>query len=451
MRQQAMGFLSGLALLAVAAAGCGGAVPRQQTPAQPAAPTAPPAAPAQPVELNFYYPIAVGGPIQKVVEGMVADFMKANPGIKVNPIFAGNYSDTLTKVQTAIQGGQAPEVAVLLSSDMYTLIEQKAITALDDFIKKDADGQAYLDDFYPAFMLNSRTAGKVWGIPFQRSTVVLYWNKDLFKAAGLDPEQPPRNWDELVAFGKKLTRPDGSVWGLKIPSDGYPYWLLQGFAIQAGKNLMDDTGKQVYFNSPENVRALEFFLSLSRTHGIMPAGVIQWATTPTDFIGGQTAMMYHTTGSLTNVMKNAKFPFGVAFLPAGPKGYGSPTGGGNFYLFDKVSPEKKAAAWRFVRFMTEPGRLAEWSIATGYVAPRKSAYETPAMKEFVAKNPQYLVARDQLQYARAELSTYSNPQVYKAYNDKLQAIVTGKMGVKEALDAAQKEAEGILSKGGSGY
>ncbi len=437
-------FMAILAIvMLLAASGCG----RQAEAPQPQKEA------KAPVELTFYYPVAVGGPITKLIEGMANDFMRANPDIKVKPVFAGNYSDTLTKVQTAIQGGQSPEVAVLLSTDLYTLVDQDFVVPLDGFIQKDTDGQAYLKDFYPAFMANSQAGGKTWGMPFQRSTVVLYWNKDLFKAAGLDPDKPPKTWDELVADGKRLTKPDGSVWGLKIPSDGYPYWLLQGFAMQAGKNICDDTGTKVFFNSPENIRGLEFFLSLSRDDKIMPTGVIQWAAVPTDFVGGKAAMIFHTTGSLTNIAQNAKFPFGVAFLPAGPKGYGTPTGGGNFYIFKQVSPEKQQAAWKFVRWMTHPENLAKWSIGTGYVAPRQSSYDTPVMKDFVAKNPNFLVARDQLQYAQRELSTHRNPEIYKAYNTKLQDIVTGKLGVKEAIDAAQKEAEQILSgaKSSSGY
>lgn len=406
--------------------------------------SAPADAPAKQVEISFYYPVAVGGPLTKVIDGMAADFMTANPNIKVTPVFSGSYADTLTKVQTLLQGGQKPDVAVLLSTDVYTLVDQDAIIPLDDLVKADPDGQKTIDDFYPAFMANSRIGKTLYGIPFQRSTIVMYWNKDLFKAAGLD--RAPKDWNELVEYGKKLTKPADGVWGLKIPSDGYPYWLTQAFSIQAGKNIMNDEGTEVYLTSPENQTAINFFSSLVFEHKIMPEGVIAWASAPTDFISGKVAMLYHTTGSLTSIMNGAKFPFGVAMLPAGPKGFGSPTGGGNFYVFKGLAKEKQDAVWKFVKFMTQPERLAQWSINTGYVAPRKSAYDTQVMKDFVAKNPDYLVARDQLQYAQAELSTHNNQQIYKIYGDRLQAVVTGKQNVKDALEQAQKEADAVLSK-----
>jgi ABC-type glycerol-3-phosphate transport system substrate-binding protein len=97
--------------------------------------------------------------------------------------------------------------SVLLSTDMFTLIDEEAIVPIDGFIKTD-DDKKWMASFFPAFMENSRTGGKTWGVPFQRSTIVLYWNKDAFKEAGLDPEKAPANWEEMQAFAAKLTKRD---------------------------------------------------------------------------------------------------------------------------------------------------------------------------------------------------------------------------------------------------
>ena len=135
--------------------------------------------------------MAVGGPIAKTIDGFAADFMKANPGIKVTPIYAGTYQETLVKALTAHKSGTPPVTSVLLSTDMFTLIDEDAIVPIDNFVKT-ADDKAWLNGFYKAFMMNSQTGGKTWGVPFQRSTVVMYYNKELFKEAGLDPNKPPR-------------------------------------------------------------------------------------------------------------------------------------------------------------------------------------------------------------------------------------------------------------------
>ena len=157
-------------------------------------------------EIQFFYPVAVGGPITKLIDAMVADFEKENPTITVKPIYAGTYQETIVKYLTAHKSGNAPTLSVVLSTDMFTLIDEEAITPFDDFMKTDAD-KKWLSSFFPGFMENSQTGGKTWGIPFQRSTVVLYWNKELFKEAGLDPEKAPQTWAEQLEFAKKLTRP----------------------------------------------------------------------------------------------------------------------------------------------------------------------------------------------------------------------------------------------------
>ena len=392
-------------------------------------------------ELTFFYPVAVGGPLTKIVDGMAEEFNKENPEITVKPVYTGSYQDTTTKIQAAVQGKTPPDVAVMLSTELYTMLDMDAIIPLDDFIAKDG-GNEFVSDFYPAFMANSQVDGKTYSIPFQRSTIVLYYNKEAFKEVGLDPEKPPQNWDELVEYAAKLKK-DGR-WGVEIPTSGFASWMFQSFALQNGKNLMSEDGKKAYFDTPENVEALQLWVDLAKKHKVMPEGVIEWATVPSDFLEGKTAMMYHTTGNLTNVKNNAKFDFGVAFLPA-KKEYASPTGGGNFYMFKGTDEAKQEAAWKFITFMTQPERAAQWSMDTGYVATRKSAYETDRMKKYVEEFKAATVARDQLEYAHAELSTHNNGRVTKALNDSLQSAITGQSDPAAALKKAQEEADKALA------
>jgi len=400
---------------------------------------------AKDVELSFYYPVAVGGPITKIIDGYAAAFEKDNPGIKIKAIYAGTYQDTLVKALTAFKSGEPPDIAVLLSTDMFTLIDEDAVTPFDALLKTDAD-KAWIKSFYPAFMENSRTGGETWGIPFQRSTVVMFWNKDAFKAAGL-PDKAPDNWDELVADGSKLTKRDAagnvSQWAIEIPSTGFPYWLFQGLTTANDVRLMNQAGTQTYFDKPAVIQALQFWVDLSRKYKIQPTGTIEWGTTPKDFFERKTAIMWTSTGNLTNVRKNAPFAFGVAMLPA-HHGRGSATGGGNFYLFKKMTDEKRAAALKFVKWMTTPERAADWGIATGYIAVRPDAWETPAMKKYVADFPAAALARDQLKYSVAELSTHDNQRVTKALNDGIQAALTGAKTSEQAMKDAQQEAARIL-------
>jgi sn-glycerol 3-phosphate transport system substrate-binding protein len=397
-------------------------------------------------EISFFYPVAVGGPITKLIDGYAADFQKENPNVKVNPIYAGTYQETIVKALTAHRSGTPPVTSVLLSTDMFTLIDEDAIVPINRFVKSDEDKQ-WLASFFPAFMENSQTGGETWGVPFQRSTIVLYWNKDLFKEAGLDPEKPPATWQEQLEFAQKLTKRDSagnvSQWGIQIPSSGFPYWLFQALTTQAGAILMNPEGTQTFYNAPGSVEALQYWVDLATKHKVHPPGIVEWGTTPRDFFEKKVAMMWTTTGNLTNVRTNAKFPFGVGMLPAG-KRRGSPTGGGNFYISKKASPEQQQAAFQFIKWITAPERAAQWSVDTGYVAVTPAAYQTPAMQKYVSDFPQAAVARDQLEFAVAELSTHENQRVTKALNDGLQAALTGTKEPKPALDDAQAEAERIL-------
>jgi sn-glycerol 3-phosphate transport system substrate-binding protein len=400
----------------------------------------------QATEITFYYPIAVGGPITKIIDGYAEQFTREHPSIRVKPVYTGTYQESIVKALTATKSGEPPTTAILLSTDMFTLIDEDAIVPWDE-LAKGADDAAWMKSFFPAFMKNSQTGGKTWGIPFQRSTIVLYWNKEIFKEAGLDPNKPPATWTEQVEFAKKLVKRDaaGNVtrWGAQVPSSGFPYWLFQGFTTQNDVLLMNEAGTQTHFDDPKVVEALQYWVDLSQKHQVMAPGVIEWGTTPKDFFEKKTAMMWTTTGNLTNVRTNAKFEFGVAMLPAG-RHRGSPTGGGNFYVFKKAPAAQQQAAVTFAKWMTTPERAAQWGIDTGYVAVRSDAWQTPAMKKYVADFPAAAVARDQLQYAVAELSTHDNQRVTKALNDGLQAALTGAKSPSQAMKDAQAEADRIL-------
>ena len=158
----------------------------------------------------------------------------------MKPIYAGTYQETIVKALTAYKSGEPPVTSVLLSTDMFTLIDEEAVIPFDDVVKT-AEDKAWMASFFPAFMLNSRTGGKAFrGHPVPAPTIVLYWNKELFKEARLDPNRAPANWKEMVDYAQKLTKRDASgkttQWGHTGALRVFPYWLLQGFTTTNGVN-----------------------------------------------------------------------------------------------------------------------------------------------------------------------------------------------------------------------
>jgi sn-glycerol 3-phosphate transport system substrate-binding protein len=406
------------------------------------------------MELTFFYPVNVGGPLTTLIDTICADFNRENPNIIVKPVYTGNYDDTVVKIQTAIQGRNPPDFFINLATQRFSMAASKAAIPLDDLIAADGPaGKAYIDDFLVGFMEDSWVDGKIYSIPFQRSTMVFFYNKDAFAEVGLDPEKPPASWTQLVEYAQKLTKRDNSGNILRYGvgtalNSGSAQWGFTGFALQNsadGRNLMSEDGKQVYFDTPENVEALQFWLDLQNKYDVMQKGIVQWTDLPGQFLNGQVAMIYHTTGNLTNINNNAKFKFGVAFLP-GSKRMGAPTGGGNFYISEGISKERQEAAWKFIKFATTPDRAAQWSVDTGYVATRTSALETSIMKDYYAMVPQARVAFDQIPLAKPELTTYDAARIWRILNDHIQSAVTGEATAAQAMRAAQAEATEALRR-----
>lgn len=399
--------------------------------------------------IDFYYPVQVGGPVTKIVDGYISQFQKKFPNIEVTSVYAGNYHDTTVKALTAARAGLPPAVAVLLAVDKYTLIDEDVIEPLDAHIKTDAD-KAWLKGFMQPFLQGGVAEGKLWSVPFQRSTAVMYYNKQAFKEAGLDPERYPTTWDEIVTMGKAVTRRDSSGqvsrWGVGIPgNDGSAQWLFESLCAQnGGARLVNDNGNQTYFDDPRVIEALKYWVDLSKVHGIHPPGILQWGTAPNDFLAGRLAMMWHTTGNLTNIRTNAKFDFGVAPHPGHPKP-ASVLGGGNIYIFKNAPDDQKAAALELIKFLTSDEVLADWSIKTGYVAPRTGSWETGAMKAYVAEVPQAEVALRQIPNAVPEFSAYSNEEIIKPLNDAIAAALTGNKDPASALKDAQVQADRVLA------
>ena len=273
---------------------------------------------------------------------------------------------------------------------------------------------------------------------------MLYWNKDAFAEAGLDPEQPPANWEQLAEFAQTLTVRDGDEvqrWGVTI-SGGWNDWLFEAFVRQTGGQLIDFHNREIKFNSPEAVEALEFWVELMQDLQVGPPHST-WASTPPDFVGGRTAMVYHSTGIMTFLKDSPGFDFGAAFMPANQT-YGAAVGGGNFFIFKDIPEENQDAAFTFIHWITSPERAATWSAASGYVAVREDAYDMPAMLALVEEHPEYLVARDQLEFGHGKMMAPAYQRVREILKSALDDAQAGLIAPQAALDQAQAEMERTL-------
>src|SRR5437588_5837700 len=174
-------------------------------------------------DIDLFFPVPVDGQLARDMATLMKQFNAAHPDIKATPVYTGSYDETLIKTRSATQAGKPPAAVVMSANFLTDLAIEGEIAAYDDLIKNDGlSNDQFMAQYFPALHANAIVDRKVYGVPFQNSTPLLYYNADQFREAGLDPDRPPHTWDELVAAAKKLTRREGDRvvrWGIMMPSN----------------------------------------------------------------------------------------------------------------------------------------------------------------------------------------------------------------------------------------
>ncbi len=398
-------------------------------------------------ELDLFFPVPVQGKLANEMQRLVREFNAAHPDIVVTPVYTGSYDDTNLKTRSAIQAGRPPGAVIMSANFVREYVINDEIIPLDPLLG--ADPAAFMGKFWPALRINATENGHVYGVPFHNSTPLLYYSVDAFKDAGLDPENPPKTWTEWVDAAQKLTKRDGSTtkrWGLMLPGT-YDYlgWLTSALAMSDGGEFYNERwGGEVYFDSPSTVGAVTLLDEMVHKYKVMPEGVTDANACTSAFFSGRTAMMLLSTGSLSFVQDGMKSPFKVAYLPFNVAN-AAPIGGASLIVPKGNSPERQAAAWTLIQWLTSPEISGAWSRFTGYFSPVKAAYDLPAMQDFLQKNPNAKIALDQLNlYGRSWFATYNTVGVRKALEDQVQAVLSGRTKPADAARLAQQNADVLL-------
>ena len=414
-----------------------------------AAAAAAPALAQAPTEIELFFPVPVDGQLARDMTTLIKEFSDTHPGIKATAVFTGSYDETLIKTRAAMKAGKPPAAVIMSANFILDLKIENELTNLDALIKADGTtNDKFMGQFFPALHGNAVIDRSVYAVPFQNSTPLLYVNADHFREAGLDPDKLPQTWEELTTAAIKLTKREGDKvtrWGIMIPSN-YDYlgWMMSALTMSnGGRYYNEEFGGEVYYDTPSMLGALTFWNDLITKHKVHPAGEQKGPAVSTAFLSGNTSMMLLSTGSLTHVRGNAKFPYKVAFVPKNVRN-AVPIGGASLIIPAGVEGDRQKAAWTLIKWMTAPEKNGWWSRATGYFAPNMGAYETPEMKAFLTSNPDAKIGVDQLTFAKPWFATYKTVPVRKALEDEVQAVLAGKKQPKEALVAAQKAADEIL-------
>ncbi len=394
--------------------------------------------------IEFFFPVPVDGKLAKEMTRLVKVYNDSQKEVEVTAVYTGSYDDTKLKAQAAAKAGKPPSVVLMSANFTVDLKLSGDIISLEPMLKADETTRAdFLKEFWPAVHANATVDGELYGVPFQNSTPLLYYNVAHFKEAGLDPAKPPRTWAEFVDDAKKLTK--GDRYGFVMPAS-YDYlgWLMEALSMSnGGRYYNEDYGGEVYYDTPTMLGAARFVEDLIFKHKVMPQGVTEAGGVSTAFLAGKASMVMLSTGSLSFIREKMKDGYNVAFVPRNVRN-AVPIGGASLVMFAGQSDEQKKAGWKFIKWLTTPETIGGWSRFTGYFAPRKTAYDLPEMKEFIAKHPDAKVALDQLAYAKPWFATYQTVAVRKALEDEIQAMMNGKIKAEQAVKEAQKKADELM-------
>lgn len=395
-------------------------------------------------KIDFFFPVPVEGKLAREMTRLVKIYNESQKEVEVVASYTGGYDDTKLKAQAAAKAGKPPSVVLMSANFNVDLKLSGDILSLEPMLKAEGTTRdEFLRDFWPALHANAIVDGDLYGVPFHNSTPLLYYNVDHFREAGLDPAKPPRTWAELVEASRKLTK-DGRH-GFLMPA-GYDYlgWLMEALSMSnGGRYYNEDYAGEVYYDQPSMLGAARFVEDLIFKHKVMPQGVTEAGGVSTAFFAGKASMVLLSTGSLSFIRENMKTPYDVAFVPRNVRN-AVPIGGASLVMFAGQSEESRKAGWKFIKWLTASDTLGGWSRFTGYFAPRKSAYERPEMRDFIAKNPDAKVALEQLPFARPWFATYQTVAVRKALEDEIQAVMNGKKKADQAVKDAQKKADELM-------
>jgi sn-glycerol 3-phosphate transport system substrate-binding protein len=397
-----------------------------------------------PTKVVFWH--AMGGANQKVVEQMAADFNASQDKIKVEAVFQGTYDDLLSKLKATMGTKEGPSIVQVYEIGTRFMIDSKAITPVQNFIDEDKYDLSQLEpNITGYYTLN----GKLNSMPFNTSNPILYYNKDLFKAAGLDPEKPPRTFEELQKAADTITK-SGKAVGANFAIYG---WFMEQFLANQGAEFVNNgNGRNALatestVNNEAGVKTLTWWKNLVDTKAANNLGR-KTDDSKKAFSAGQVAMILDSTASLKGLVDAAqgKFEVGTGFLPkpSDAKDGGVVVGGASLWIMNNRPTEEQKAAWEFIKFLTSPKEQAYWHINTGYFPITKKAYDEQSVKDNLKKFPQFQTAIDQLHQTKLNTATQGAvmgvfPEARQIVEGAIEEALNNKKSPKEALDNAAKE------------
>ncbi len=405
-------------------------------------------------EIQWWH--AMSGPLGEWVNDLAKQYNESQKDYKIVPTYKGQYDETMTAGVAAFRAGNAPHILQVFEVGTATMMASKgAIRPVAELMQ---DGGAKFDQSaYISAVAGYYTAptGQMLSFPFNSSTTIFYYNKDAFKAAGLDPEKAPKTWPEVVSAAAKLKAsghkcPLTTSWVSWTQLESFSAWHNTLYATL--NNGFGGTATRLAFNSPLHVRHFENLANMSKQGLFVYKG--RNNTPDAAFPAGECAMMTGSSGLYARVAKDAKFAYGISALPYYPDVAGAPQntviGGASLWAIGGKKPAEYKGVASFFNFLSSAEVQSASHKRTGYLPITTAAYELTDKSGFYRQNPGTDVAVTQMIRKTTDKSRGIRLgnflQIRTIVDEETEQIWAGKKGAKEALDQAVKRGNEQLER-----
>jgi len=388
-----------------------------------------------PVEITFWHQYDKAN--AALLDILVSEFNNSHPTIKVTAVMQPSYDEYKTLLKAAIVAGTTPDVATVDLIWVPEYVQDGALQSLNEIIS--SDSQFNINDFYPMLTNYDMMGGERYGLPFTTNNMQLIWNKDLFTSAGLDPEAPPKTWEEMQAMAEQCSDPANGVVGFEFytqPVGEGITWQFQVWLWAAGGEFLNADNTQAAFNSPEGLKALTFVSDMLQGNGSMPG--------PWGAFGDQKACMQLDGSWLFGYRKGAPFQWSIAAVPAPAGGTTASNTGGEHLIMFKNSANKDAV-WEFIKYLTSTEIQMRWDMATGFLPIINSVGEDQNYLNWVnVTEPRMMPFIQGMPYAYTRPATPLYNQVSEAFSREIQKSMLAISSPSDALAAAETAVNQIL-------
>ncbi len=405
-------------------------------------------------EIQWWH--SMGGALGEWVNDLAKDFNASQTQYKIVPTFKGSYDESMTAAIAAFRAGNAPHILQVFEVGTATMMaSRQAIVPVGEVMKK--AGVTFNPDAYVPAVAGYYTApnGQMLSFPFNSSTTVFHYNKDAFKAAGLDPDKPPKTWPEVALAAGKLKAsghkcPFTTSWVSWTQLESFSAWHNTEFATLG--NGMRGLNTRLSFNSPLHVRHIENLANMAKTGLFVYKG--RGNAADATFVSGECAMITGSSALYGNVKRNAKFAAGIGTLPYYPDVKGAPQntviGGASLWVMSgKKDTDYKGVA-QFFAHLSKAEEAAKSHQRTGYLPVTIASYQLTEKSGFYKQNPGTDVSVEQMIRKTTDKSRgirLGNFVQIRTINDEeLEQVWAGRKAPKQALDDAVKRGNELLAR-----